>query len=189
MRFTPPLEGATLSNQSLKLELVRLKAAGHVATIARGESCFSLFSSSLSTPSLVPFRRRASPPLVHARPSPVRNSEEMDRRCESTKTTGSTLLPPSAVVAGAAHSGLRGWRLSMEDEVVTELIGPQLGCFAVLDGHGGRFCSHWSADELPQRLRHMAYSEAVSEGDEAWQVAQRERRAPQQKQQRHRLLQ
>lgn len=98
----------------------------------------------------------------------------MDRRCDSTKTTGSTVLPGSAVVAGAAHSGLRGWRLSMEDEVVTHLLGPRLGCFAVLDGHGGRFCSRWAAEELPQRLQALASEcDAASDSDEAWQVAQR----------------
>lgn len=97
----------------------------------------------------------------------------MDRRCVSTKKTGSTVLPATAVVAGAAHSGLRGWRLSMEDEVVTELLRPDLGCFAVLDGHGGKFCSRWAAEELPERLRrHADKCQAPTEGEEAWQVAQ-----------------
>ena len=43
----------------------------------------------------------------------------MDRECSRTKTTQSTLLAGSHVISGAAHSGLRGWRLSMEDAVVT----------------------------------------------------------------------
>ena len=98
----------------------------------------------------------------------------MDRECSRTKTTQSTLLAGSHVISGAAHSGLRGWRLSMEDAVVTELLSAELDVFAVLDGHGGRYCSQWAADELPQRLRHVA---AAAEGSEdvdaeAWQVAQ-----------------
>ena len=98
----------------------------------------------------------------------------MDRECSRTKTTQSTLLAGSHVISGAAHSGLRGWRLSMEGAVVTELLSAELGVFAVLDGHGGRYCSQWAADELPQRLRHVA---AAAEGSEdvdaeAWQVAQ-----------------
>ena len=99
----------------------------------------------------------------------------MDRECSRTKqTTHSTLLAGSHVISAAAHSGLRGWRLSMEDAVVTELLSAELGVFAVLDGHGSRYCSQWAADELPQRLRHVA---AAAEGSEdvdaeAWQVAQ-----------------
>ena len=99
----------------------------------------------------------------------------MDRVCDCTKTTQSTLLPPSGehVIAGAAHSGLRGWRVAMEDAVVTQLLTGELGVFAVLDGHGGAYCSGWAADELPHRLEHVAgHIHAASDGDEAWQVAQ-----------------
>lgn len=75
---------------------------------------------------------------------------------------------PSAVVAGVAHSCLRGWRMAMEDEAVLELLSPALGCFAVLDGHGGHFCSRWGAEELPQRLQAVtAAVENAADGDEA----------------------
>ena len=101
------------------------------------------------------------------------------RQLDTAKSTASTVLghddqhaPP--LVAGAASSGLRGWRLSMEDAVVHELLSPQLGVFAVLDGHGGPYCSQWGAEELPQRLRHLAASlETTEEGDEAWYIAQK----------------
>lgn len=97
----------------------------------------------------------------------------MDRRCCDRKTTESTVLPRSAVVAGVAHSCLRGWRVSMEDEAVIELLSPGLGCFAVLDGHGGQFCSRWGAQELPRRLEHIAaFVDCASDADEARQVAQ-----------------
>lgn len=60
----------------------------------------------------------------------------------------------------------------MEDEVVSELIGP-LGCFAVLDGHGGRFCSSWAANELPRRLEAVVpHIEGATADDEAWRIAQ-----------------
>jgi serine/threonine protein phosphatase PrpC len=95
----------------------------------------------------------------------------MDRRVDRSKTTAATLLPPAAVVAGAAHSGLRGWRLSMEDAVVTQLFGRELGLFAVLDGHGGSYCSTWAANQLPYRLQHIGpLVEAAPDADEAWQV-------------------
>jgi len=49
-------------------------------------------------------------------------SAACDRRCCDIKTTETTLLMPSAVVAGVAHSCLRGWRMAMEDEAVLELL-------------------------------------------------------------------
>ena len=95
------------------------------------------------------------------------------RELSDQKTTETTLLTTESVVAGVAHSCLRGWRLSMEDEAVLELLTPALGCFAVLDGHGGSFCSRWGADELPRRLHHIALLvERSTEADEARQVAQ-----------------
>lgn len=95
-------------------------------------------------------------------------SAACDRRCCDIKTTETTLLMPSAVVAGVAHSCLRGWRMAMEDEAVLELLSPALGCFAVLDGHGGHFCSRWGAEELPQRLQAVtAAVENAADGDEA----------------------
>ncbi|KOO23856.1 protein phosphatase [Chrysochromulina tobinii] len=95
------------------------------------------------------------------------------RELSDEKTTETTLLTTESVVAGVAHSCLRGWRLSMEDEAVLELLTPALGCFAVLDGHGGSFCSRWGADELPRRLHHIALLvERSTEADEARQVAQ-----------------
>ena len=61
----------------------------------------------------------------------------------------------------------------MEDEAVLELLSPSIGCFAVLDGHGGQFCSRWGAAELPRRLRKVAPSvERASDDDEARVVAQ-----------------
>lgn len=60
----------------------------------------------------------------------------------------------------------------MEDEVVMEILQPDIACFAVLDGHGGQFCSHWGAEELPRRLRQTVSVESVSGADEARQVAQ-----------------
>ena len=99
----------------------------------------------------------------------------MSRGLDRRKKTFSSLLEAdetTSVVAGAAHSGLRGWRVSMEDEVVSELIGP-LGCFAVLDGHGGRFCSSWAANELPRRLEAVVpHIEGATADDEAWRIAQ-----------------
>ena len=100
-------------------------------------------------------------------------SSAYDRQCSDQKTTETTLLTAESVVAGVSHSCLRGWRMSMEDEAVLELIGPALGCFAVLDGHGGGFCSKWAAEELPRRLQHVPQSvERASDADEARQVAQ-----------------
>lgn len=58
--------------------------------------------------------------------------------------------------------------MAMEDEAVLELLSPALGCFAVLDGHGGHFCSRWGAEELPQRLQAVtAAVENAADGDEA----------------------
>ena len=100
--------------------------------------------------------------------------------CDVNKTTKSTRLTGDAwragcdIIAGVAHSCLRGWRLSMEDEVVIELFGP-LGCFAVLDGHGGQFCSRWAADELPRRLGERAALQVECAGtasEEAHHIAQ-----------------
>ena len=99
----------------------------------------------------------------------------MERYCDGRKCTASSVLPSTddAVVTGAAHSGMRGWRANMEDAVVTELFDNSLGVFAVLDGHGGKYCSRWASDELPRRLRHVAeHIEGASDGEEAWQVAQ-----------------
>ena len=73
----------------------------------------------------------------------------------------------SSTAAGWAHSGLRGWRQAMEDTVVAELIGPDIGCFAVFDGHGGDYCSRWAARELPRRLR-AAHARGVLELEPGW---------------------
>ena len=101
----------------------------------------------------------------------------MERQCDGRKATSSSLLPQAdddqQLIAGAAHSGLRGWRVSMEDAVVTELLTSALGVFAVLDGHGGKYCSRWCADELAQRLYTVPNDvDSASDGDEAWLVAQ-----------------
>ena len=101
----------------------------------------------------------------------------MDRKCCAVKTTEVTLLEgdnvDEHVIAGVAHSCLRGWRLSMEDEVVMRLLSPRLGCFAVLDGHGGQFCSRWGAAELPRRLEYLgAQIGFASDADEARHIAQ-----------------
>jgi hypothetical protein len=76
----------------------------------------------------------------------------LDSSADSSKTTQSVLVD-SGSVSGWAHSGLRGWRMTMEDSVVAEQLSAQVSAFAVFDGHGGDFCSRWSAIELPNRLR------------------------------------
>ena len=96
----------------------------------------------------------------------------MNRSCCTRKTTASARYGEE-VVAGAAHTGLKGWRLNMEDEVVAELLGPHLGVFAVMDGHGGAFCSRWAAAELAPRLSPLGERvHAASDADEPRQVAQ-----------------
>ncbi|KAL3892886.1 MAG: hypothetical protein SGPRY_014688, partial [Prymnesium sp.] len=74
---------------------------------------------------------------------------------DSAKTTESVLRDEGELVCGWAHSGLRGWRAAMEDAVVAELMSPHVGIFAVFDGHGGDFCSRWSAAELTRRLQSL----------------------------------
>ena len=96
----------------------------------------------------------------------------MDSACDAVPHTESRLLPASSVVSGLAHSGLRGWRLRNEDAVVAQLLGPSLACFAVLDGHGGQYCSRWGAEQLPQRLREAAGRvDAASDADEATELS------------------
>ena len=96
----------------------------------------------------------------------------MDRACDARKQTVA-VVHTEAVVSSYAHSSLRGWRVSMEDAVVAELLGPQLGCFSVLDGHGGQFCARWAAAELVPRLRPLVdHVFRAADDDEARGVAQ-----------------
>lgn len=61
----------------------------------------------------------------------------------------------------------------MEDAVVAEDLSGHASVFAVFDGHGGDFCSRWSALQLPQRLRSMPKLEqpAETEADEVQAAA------------------
>ncbi|KAL1519355.1 hypothetical protein AB1Y20_022881 [Prymnesium parvum] len=75
---------------------------------------------------------------------------------DAVKTTDSVLTDERDVVCGWAHSGLRGWRTTMEDSVVAHRLSPHARVFAVFDGHGGSFCSAWAAEQLPRRLKTLA---------------------------------
>lgn len=97
----------------------------------------------------------------------------MGTYCDTAKTTDSRLVVGDGVVAGWAHSGLRGWRHSMEDSVVAELLSQELGVFAVFDGHGGDFCARWAAHELCARLLAVPRLQAaVAAGTAAWSEAE-----------------
>ena len=91
---------------------------------------------------------------------------------KSAKTTESVLVE-GGIICGWAHSGLQGWRSAMEDAVVAEQLSDHASVFAVFDGHGGDFCSRWSALELPQRLRLIAklQAPAASEAEEVQAAA------------------
>lgn len=82
----------------------------------------------------------------------------LPRRLEATKQTEAawhTSEERRRVVMAWAHSGMQGWRPTMEDDTVAECLDPSGGTFvfAVFDGHGGDYCSRWAARELPRRLR------------------------------------
>ena len=97
----------------------------------------------------------------------------MERSLDNKRSSASSSLPRDAIVTACSSSGLRGWRATMEDAVVHELLSGDAGLFAVLDGHGGRFCANWAARELPTRLAHLAAcANCETSDEEAWQIAQ-----------------
>ncbi|EOD17015.1 hypothetical protein EMIHUDRAFT_256036 [Emiliania huxleyi CCMP1516] len=74
----------------------------------------------------------------------------LPRRLEATKQTEAawhTSEERRRVVMAWAHSGMQGWRPTMEDDTVAECLDPSGGTFvfAVFDGHGGDYCSRTAA--------------------------------------------
>ncbi len=65
--------------------------------------------------------------------------------------------PWRTCVPAWAHSGMQGYRATMEDAVVAAPLHPSgaAHAFALFDGHGGDFAARWAARETPRRLRTL----------------------------------
>ena len=83
-----------------------------------------------------PFRQRAG------------KSPHKPRSQNSRQTT-----PRTDIDVTYAYSEAGGWRPTMEDRVITKCpLVPGCCVFAVLDGHGGDFCSQYLESEVPKQI-------------------------------------